>query len=352
MPLARSTRAVPLGLGLLLAAGACSSGGLIRSESEPPLDGSPVSSNAGPTSTEPSTPISPLIAMDPPYFAMSVPGSELARVRATEAAIGSRIDLIRWFRRWDSPRQLGDMAILLGEGRRVHVSLRPAAGGGRIIPWRDLAEAPEGSPLYDEWIAWIDFMVALPDGSFVTMNHEPETTDSAANGDAADFIAMWQRFHGLVHERGGDHLQLVWVMTGGSFTRDTAEEWYPGDAYVDVIGADVYNWYQCQGTNRPWRSFEELLAAPIEFAQARSKPLAVPETASVEDPERPEAKAEWIRQLAETVSRDDLGVELLYVSWFNVTAPGGTWPQCVWDIDTSASSAAAFSEYAEARAVD
>jgi hypothetical protein len=131
-------------------------------------------------------------------------------------------------------------------------------------------------------------------------------------------------------------------MTGGAFSDGRAEQWYPGDDVVDVIGADPYNWYTCQGTTRPWVPFADLIAAPLAFARSHTKPLALPEFGSVEDPARPGRKAQWILDATAVLTDESVAPDLEFVSWFNVTAPGGTYPDCIWDYDTSPESADAF----------
>lgn len=285
-------------------------------------------------------------AQNRPYFAMSVPRSVYATIETVEADIGRRIELVRWFQRWDDDLQYPDMIRAMDEGRRVHLSVRPAGSAGLLVPWRDLADAQPGSAVYDDFVEWVDRMVALPTGSYVTLNHEPETRDSAANGDAEDFKAMWQRWDELLDERGGEHLKTVWVMTGGAFSGPAADLWYPGDDSVDIVGVDPYNWYVCQGSVRDWVEFSDLVAPALDFAAAHGKPLAVAETASVEDLDQPGRKAEWIRNAAMYLSDPAVAARFEYVSWFNVTAPGGTYPDCVWDYDTSPESAEAFAELA------
>jgi hypothetical protein len=279
-----------------------------------------------------------------PLMGVSVPRSRHDELLALESAVGRPVDLIRWFQRWDDDADHPDAEQAMASGHRVHLSVRPAAGGGVVIPWRDLADAEPGTQTYDDLVTWVDRMVALPEGSFVTLNHEPETTDSAPNGGAADFVDMWRRWSALLDERGGSDLQTVWVMTGGAFSGPTADEWYPGDDAVDVIGVDPYNWYTCQGTERPWVDFADLLAAPLEYARGKDKPLAVAEFGSVEDPAQPGRKAQWFRDAADFLLRPEVADDIVYVSYFNVTAPGGTYPDCVWDFDTSPESAEAFAE--------
>ncbi len=332
-------RSASAALWLMAIAAACSAGG--RNESVGLRSESAVTtSRTGPATV----PAGPVVAENRPFMAMSVPGSRYEAIARVEADVGQRLDLIRWFQRWDDDRQNPDMARAMAEGRRVHLSVRPAGGAGLVVPWRDLAEARPGSELYGQFVGWVDRMVALPSGSYVTLNHEPETRESRPNGSSEDFRAMWVRWNELLDERGGGHLRTVWVMTGGAFAGPVADEWYPGDDVVDVVGVDPYNWFTCQGTERPWVSFADLVAPALAFAEVHGKPLAVTETASVEDPARLGRKAEWIRDAAEYLKDPSVAARFEYVSWFNVTAPGGTYPDCVWDYDTSPSSSEAFRE--------
>ncbi len=353
-------RTTTVALGLMVVAAACSSAGqaqpaslgsepVVTTATSQPDTSSPPDTTVGTLPPDPTVPSETIDApVGParlrPFMAMSVPQSRYPEIAAVEAAVGQRLDLIRWFQRWDDDLRDPGMTRAMAEGRRVHLSVRPSGGNGRIVAWRDLAEAEPGTTVHDELIAWVDRMVALPPGSYVTLNHEPETVESRPNGSAEEFRAMWVRWNDLLDERGGGDLRTVWVMTGGAFDGPVADTWYPGDDAVDIVGVDPYNWYTCQGTERPWVSFADLLAAPLAFAEAHDKPLAVPETASVEDPERPGRKAEWIRDAAAFVADPSVASRLEFVSWFDVTAPGGTYPDCVWDHDSSASSAEAFRE--------
>ena len=78
--------------------------------------------------------------------------------------------------------------------------------------------------------------------------------------------------------------------------RRRAVDWYPGEAYLDYIGADAYNWYNCRpGTSNPWNSLESLVNPMRLFAQGKAiKGIIIPEWASTEDPAQPNRKAQWI----------------------------------------------------------
>ncbi len=277
---------------------------------------------------------------------VAVPEGRAALVRDLEVETGVSFPVIRVFARWDSAFPNPDQQALLDAGRRLHLSVRPVASGQPIL-WRDIADAQPGDPLHDELVAWADRMVAVGPGLYVTINHEPETNESAANGNAEDYVAMWRTFVEVLRAQGGDDITVVWTMTSGSFSDGRADEWYPGDDVVDVIGADVYNWYTCQGSDRSWVDLESLLIDPLAFARDRDKPLALPEFGSSEDRNEPERKASWLRDAAATLDREDIADDIEFAAWFNVTAPGGTWPECVWSHDSTAASAEAFAEFAQ-----
>ena len=215
---------------------------------------------------------------------------------------------------------------------------------GTPIAWSDLASARAGDPLYDELVEWLSIVAELPEGTYFTVSHEPETKEGSVNGTASDFKAMWRRVAELLQSMDAEHIAFTWTMTGGAFSDERADRWYPGDDVVDVVGTDSYNWFTCQGGERPWYEFEQLLFQPLAFAREHGKPLAIPEFASAEDPSDPTRRAEWMRNAAAFLARPDVAADIEFAAWFNVTAPGGTYPDCVWDYDTTPASAEAFAD--------
>lgn len=275
-----------------------------------------------------------------PLIGAAVRGGRLLELRELEASVGE-LEMVRLFARWDSEFPDADHRVMIERGLPIHLSIRPRLEDGGVIPWADLARLEDRPDLAAEVDAWAERLAELPPGSYVTFNHEPDTSDSAANGDAADFVAAWRRVVPRWTDDTG--LRSVWVLTGGRFGSTVeAERWYPGDDVVDVVGADLYNWHTCQGSDRPWRSLEQLLAAPSAFARDRGKPLAVPEFASVEDPAVPGRKAQWIDDVGRLLDGGSLDTELEFLAWFDVTAPDGNWPDCEWDLHTSPEAETAF----------
>ncbi len=177
-----------------------------------------------------------------------------------------------------------------------------------------------------------------------TFNHEPETFESEPNGDALEYRAAWRAMVDLIRSRGGEQTSMVWTVGVDVMSSADGERWYPGDDVVDVIGADLYNWFTCQGTDRPWRSFESLIEPAIAFAAARGKPLALPEFASAADPDDETRRAGWMDATVDHLLQlSAAGVDIDFVAWFDVTAPGGTHPDCRWSHATDRETERAFS---------
>jgi len=275
-------------------------------------------------------------------FGLAVPGSDPAAVTSLEAEAGAKVGVVRIFARWDTTFPGPHHRELLDEGRLVHLSVRPRTDAGRTIAWSEIAAAQPGSAIYDQLELWVTTVAAYGDQVYFTLNHEPETADSAANGSAEDYIAAWRKMASLLRAAGGDEVQTVLVLGRGAYADGSIDDWYPGDDVVDIIGVDAYNWYDCQGTNREWTKARHLLLPAFDFASDHDKRLAIPEIASTEDPEDPARKAEWIRQLGDVAADAELGSQIEFVAWFSVH--DRSWPDCEWEYDSSSVSATAFTD--------
>jgi hypothetical protein len=73
-----------------------------------------------------------------------------------------------------------------------------------------------------------------------TMWHEPENDMSAS-----DFVAMFRRFYSVAKEANSalriGYVAMAYQWLPTSTTTTTPDAWYPGDAYTDFLGVDVYN---------------------------------------------------------------------------------------------------------------
>jgi hypothetical protein len=92
------------------------------------------------------------------------------------------------------------------------------------------------------------------------------------SGHPAAFIGAWRRIYGIFARVGASNVIWVWCP---NVTPDNWDAYYPGNAYVDVIATDGYNWY---GQGSPV-SFEQIFGAFLRHFAGR-KPLMIAETAS------------------------------------------------------------------------
>jgi endoglucanase len=157
------------------------------------------------------------------------------------------------------------------------------------------------------------------------------------------YRAAWIKIHDAFTGRCGDAVRFVWAVnhfslgTGASFMGA-----YPGDAYVDFVGIDGYNW----GTNTKWgwQGFDTLFRPGYcAVTAATSKPMLIDEIASTE---KGGDKAGWIRDM---YARMENYTRIRGFVWFNYAKYEveihGTMD---WQVDSSPKALAAFSAGAQA----
>lgn len=161
--------------------------------------------------------------------------------------------------------------------------------------WRTVAAAGPGTKTYNDIVRWAQTIKARGGKIMFAYHHEPEGANSANYGAPADFINAYRRVVTIFRAQGVTNVIYTWQMTAWSFrtkSSDTryAAKWYPGDAYVDSVGADAYNWYTCgHGTGKN-TSFATLADPVLAFARAHKKTASFPEFAMHASPTR----AAWV----------------------------------------------------------
>lgn len=141
------------------------------------------------------------------------------------------------------------------------------------------------------------------------------------NSDPTPYIKAYQHVHDLVVAAGATSVQWVWCFNNGS-TPDAAYNnlalSYPGDAYVDWVAIDGYNWGldpSWDPTGNHWTSFDALFSSA--YAQARAiapkRPVMLAEVGSSEDGGN---KAQWISDMS-TALQSGSYPDLKLVSYFD-----------------------------------
>ena len=105
-------------------------------------------------------------------------------------------------------------------------------------------------------------------------------------GSPAQFVAAWRHVYDMFQARGVSNARFVWAPIAANYATGVAQSFYPGNRYVDWIGADGYNWYPGRPGSK-WTTFGDIFAAFYAWAAPRGKPLIVAETGAQEDPAVP-----------------------------------------------------------------
>jgi hypothetical protein len=104
----------------------------------------------------------------------------------------------------------------------------------------------------------------------------------AANGHAAAFVAYWQQIVNSMRSVPGANFKFEWNPTLGDLGVGNLANYYPGNAYVDYIGADVYdqNWANYPGASAEFTIMETEtygLNWLSLFSAQQDKPITFPE---------------------------------------------------------------------------
>ena len=151
--------------------------------------------------------------------------------------------------------------------------------------WKQVAGAQPGSATYSNIVRWATTLKGRSGTVNVAYHHEPEASSSSKYGTAADFIAAYRRVVTIFRQQGANNVRFTWQMTEWSFRTSPSDpryaaKWYPGDAYVDDVGGDAYNWYNCGSGSGKWVELSTMLDPVVAFAKAHGKTASLPEFGS------------------------------------------------------------------------
>lgn len=273
-------------------------------------------------------------------------GSESPRqaVERIEGQIGRSLAVVRVFRRWDSAFPTDYDLWLRNSGHTLFLSVAAQRLSGKLIPWSFIASAQPSWKIYQDMVRWADRIKAFGATVYFLFDPEPETSNGNVMGQPSDFVDAWRKIVSVFQDDGVTNVRWVWDLTAYTFGRTdalNADAWYPGDAYVDGIGADGYNFYACRsGVSNVWRSFAQVFESAREFGLAHpSEFLTIPEWGTVEDPQVPGRKAQWIADAQATLQSPGWD-QFKAILYWNSQSP--TTPPCEFQVDTSQSALDAF----------
>ncbi|MFG2005606.1 glycosyl hydrolase [Spirillospora sp. NPDC048911] len=289
-----------------------------------------------------------------PRVALGVAAQNQSEIQQREDETGHRLAGVRVFRRWDEPVFDSSTRWARHGDRALYLSIKSKRLDDTVIRWRDIADAERGTPLHNDLLSQAKQLKDFGAPVYLIFNHEPEARPSRPMGTPADFVAAWRRLVRVYRKAGVSNVRYVWTATSLAFSRNggrEAREFYPGDAYVDGIGVDAYNWYQCLSPTTPWLSLAQLIEPHRLFGAAHpGKELMVLEWASAEDPRSPGRKAAWLREAGELLQRPPYAAYTALIYWDGRHVPEASHIKCDLDYRSSASSLSAWRQLADSAA--
>jgi beta-mannanase len=166
------------------------------------------------------------------------------------------------------------------------------------------------------------------------MNGDWNSWSPGVNGNSAsEYVAVWRHVHALFDAAGAENVRWVWS-PNASFPGSTPlRSLYPGDAYVDWVGIDGYNWGTTRSGTR-WQTFDQVFVPTIRTIRGLTKkPLILAEIGSAEAGGN---KARWISDFFGSLRRNP---DILAFVWFDFDK------ETDWRPDSSSTARAAFAAH-------
>jgi hypothetical protein len=265
-------------------------------------------------------------------------------IATVESAIGRTYAIDHQFYDWGAPIPDSYDRWTAQRGRIPMVSLCACRfKDGSNVAWARIASGKEDTYLNSAARG----LVAFAKPVFLVFDSEPEA-QVGVRGTVADYLAAWNHVVTLFRARGATNVAFVWAMTAYAFRPESgelalAESLYPGDKLVDWIASDPYNFDQ----NGAWHSLSFELGPWYSWATTHhaTKPLALTEWGTKEDPNQPNRKAAWFRDATSNLESNYQAIRAV-VYFDERKHERGIVND--WRVDTSPASLAAFAEVAHA----
>lgn len=156
------------------------------------------------------------------------------------------------------------------------------------------------------------------------------------------FVAAWRRARAIFDAVGADNVEWVWAANITSHPGgpdNDMHRYYPGDAFVDWVAVDGYNWGDDYKPWHKWTSFQKLFEGVMLDFAARypTKPVMIAEFGCPEGDDG--QKAKWIRDAHRSTMR---WPQLKALVWFNLDKRREG--ELNFRIDSSPASLQAFNE--------
>jgi hypothetical protein len=241
------------------------------------------------------------------YVPYAENGSLKDAVYAFEKKIGRTLDLVYNYHDMSNTerdgvlltadeRELGrDRLLMLAWESTVWTEPHHENWTERQLGWREIAAGKFDKEIIDPQIRRLKQY-----GKRVFFSFDQETDFRTPDaGTPEEFIAAYRHLHERFEKLGADNVVWVWTVSGYQGNAKLMKALYPGDAYVDWIGMDQYNYYHCQRT-ADWLDFENSQRPAYDWLRANisdRKPIMLAEFSTAPDPERPDRQRGWYQEI-------------------------------------------------------
>lgn len=265
------------------------------------------------------------------YIPYDENSSLTAPVYAFEKKIGRKLDLVYTYHDMSGKPTDGELLtpdeVELGKERLLMLAWESTvwkekhhAGWSETqLGWKNIASGKYDASIIDPQARRLK---AYGKRVFFSFDQETDMRIKEGAGTPEEYVAAYRHLRERFERLGVRNVVWVWTVSGYLGNAEKMKALYPGDAYVDWIGMDQYNYFQCHKSPN-WLDFDASQRPTYEWLRANisaNKPLMLAEFATAPDPGRPERRREWyaeIPRVAPTLPR-----ARAYVHW-NRAVPGG-----------------------------
>jgi hypothetical protein len=215
-----------------------------------------------------------------------------------ESRVGRKFDIVKRYHDFSNAGSSGafpdaaERSLATG-GRIPHFAwVSKNYSTGAVAKWADIAAGNYDAKVVDPVARRLK---AYGGKVFLDFDHEMDGATRTRNGTPASYAAAYRHIHARFAAIGATNVVWVWVPTGylGNVSKIAAS--YPGDAYVDWIGYDPYNFASCHSTT--WRGYGDVISGFYNWLMAHghgNKPFMLAEYGSVAGSDA-NARAKWFR---------------------------------------------------------
>ena len=192
--------------------------------------------------------------------------------------------------------------------------------------------ATSGSTTYNNIVRWANTIKSRGSLTLFGFAHEPESKYQKHLGSASQYIAAYRHVADIIRSQGVSNIRFVWQMTAYSFRTggsQAASNYYPGDNYVDDVGADPYNWGSCRSAG-PWVQLSTVTDPVLSFARAHGKLAVLAEFASTGGSQR----AAWLNSAHQYLVANRSVIQGAF--YFDRKATSAEGARCNWSLTSSA----------------